>query len=108
MTDVRIVQGTDSAHAWPIYNKDKTPFDLTGYKARSQIRSRSNELLYTWTTELGNLVVSGNTIYMLWTHDITSNWRWSIAKYDLEMVSPTGSVTRVDSGSILVSKEVTI
>ena len=108
MTDLRIKQGSDGGRQWPIYNTDGTPFNLTGYTVKSQIRSLSGNLLHEFSTSLGNAVIAGNTITLTWTHTQTTGWRWEEGRYDLEITSPGGAVTPIDKGFVTVSKEVTL
>lgn len=107
MTDLTILQGTDSGYSWPLFNPDGTPLNLTGYTVRSQARSFNGTLLYEWTTALGNATIVGNSVFLLWSHAVTSAWKWNNAQYDIEIVAPGGSVARIDRGTINISKEIT-
>lgn len=98
----RSITWTDSA---------KTPYNLTGYTARMQVRSNiaSSTVVLSLTTEnsritLGtgewnvNLTVDANT---------TANLTPGMYVYDLEIVSASSVVTRLIEGNFKVKAEVT-
>jgi hypothetical protein len=107
MSDLIIQQGTDSGYAWPILTSDGEPFDLTGYTVRAQIRTRAGAKLHEFSTLLGNAIIAGNQVILTWTSTATAAWRWNGGVYDLEIVSPLGSVRRIDHGWVTVAEEVT-
>lgn len=107
MADLIIQQGTDSGYAWPILTSDGEPFDLSGYTARAQIRTRNGNKLHEFSTALGNIVIALNQVILTWTAASTAAWDWDGGVYDLEIVSPLGAVRRIDHGWITVAKEVT-
>lgn len=107
MADLIIQQGTDSGYAWPILTSDGEPFDLTGYSARAQVRTRNGNKLYEFSTSLGNIIIAINQIILTWTSIATATWDWSGGVYDLELISPLGAVRRIDQGWITVVREVT-
>lgn len=89
-----------------------TAVNLTGYTARMQIRPSIDSTTKTveLTTSNGGITLGGSagTISLLIgaasTDDLTINYR---GVYDLELISASGVVTRILSGSISVSGEVT-
>jgi hypothetical protein len=48
-----------------------------------------------------------HTITVTLTAVVTAGWTWTTGVYDLEMVSPTGVVTKIYKGTITVTKEAT-
>ena len=109
MADLEIVQGTDSGYAWPILTSDGEPFNLTGYTVRAQIRSLNGVQLHEFTTAKGNAIIAGSQVILTWTSAETALWKWSSGGgiYDVEIVSPSGAVRRVDRGWVTLKKEVT-
>lgn len=87
------------------------PVDLTGYTARMQIRATLEDatVLVSLTTENGGITLgaTAGTIALLITAAATTLLTFSNAVYDLEIISAGGIVTRLLSGNIILSKEVT-
>lgn len=87
-------------------------FDLTGYTARMQVRRtiESSTALLTLTTENGGLDVipyEGNNEILI---NVSASVTASISNsgvYDIEIISPTGTVSRVLQGIFTLSPEVT-
>lgn len=86
-----------------------TPVPLIGFSARMKIRDRVGG------TELVSLVSPGDiaidtalsTITVTIAAAASELFAWTKGVYDLEMVSDTGVVTAILSGSVNVTKEVT-
>jgi hypothetical protein len=87
------------------------PVDLTGFTARMQIRDTvdATAILATLTTENGGITLGGTagTIALLLTAAQTTLLTFTSAVYDLEIISAGGVVTRLLSGAVVLSKEVT-
>ena len=85
------------------------PVDLTGAKARMQIRTApGGALLLELTTENQGLVFGGaGTITRTVSAPETAAFSWTKGVYDLEVEYPDGTVHRYFEGSVTVSPEVT-
>lgn len=87
------------------------PVDLTTYTARMQIRDTVDSIttLVSLTTENGGITLGGvaGTISLLITAAATAALTFGTAVYDLEVVTAGGIVTRLFSGAVALSKEVT-
>ena len=105
----------ESGQEWPAYTSGgfiqyDTPVDLTGYTARMSIKDKiGGAVLHSLTTENGGIVIdpAAKTILLSIPAATTEDFTWSRGVYDLEMVSPAGKVTRIISGRIALSREVT-
>ena len=106
--DIEIEQGSDWAYQWPV-NDGGTPLDLTGWTVRGQVRSRhsSPDVLHEWSTTLGNATVASGSFTLSVAASASSAWTWKKGVYDIELVSPEGTVYRVLQGEIEVDPEVT-
>ena len=89
------------------------PFDLTGYAAKMQVRRTidSSSVLLELSTSNGALTInpSGaltNEIYINVSASVTASVSTS-GVYDLEIISPSGIVTRILQGEFFLSPEVT-
>jgi hypothetical protein len=97
----------------PIVWKDSTgtAVNLTGYTAKMQIRKSvsSTDVLLELSTTNGKLSITAGTgtITMIFSATTTAAIDWSRGKYDLELTSSSGVVTRLLEGEITVSKEIT-
>lgn len=88
------------------------PINLTGYSARSEWRrsSRSQDILYSLSSKEDNgIQVDGDSGRILLTipADVSSGFKFRNAVYDLELINPSGEVTRLIEGEVIVSPEVT-
>ena len=109
---LKIIQGATFRKPLVWLAPDKTtPIDLTGCTARMQVRSEveSPTVLLELTTANGGIVIDGPAGKM--TLHIspadTASVTWEGGVWDLEVVHPSGDVTRLAQGSISVLPEVT-
>jgi hypothetical protein len=88
-----------------------TPIDLTGYTARMQIRQTldSTSILEELTTTNGKIVVNSTlkTITLNIDAVTTAAYTWNTGVYSLEMISNTGVVETIATGTVTLVKEVT-
>lgn len=87
-----------------------TPQNLTGYTARMTIRDRvGGTVLSTLTSATNEILIdtAAFTITLTLSPATTAAFTWTKGVYDLELVSSTGRVTRILSGTVTLSKEVT-
>jgi hypothetical protein len=88
-----------------VYN---TPVDLTGFTANMDIKSRvGGAVLTSLTTTNAGIVLStvNKTITLVMAAAVTDVLPWSTAVYDLDLISATGVVTPLYTGSLTVQKE---
>lgn len=87
----------------------KPPVDLTGAKARMQIRAGlGGALLLELTTENGGLAITGpGTLVRTLSAAQTAALTWTDGVYDLEVEYADGTVQRYLQGAVTVSREVT-
>lgn len=86
------------------------PVDLTGCRARMEIRTAvGGALIHRLDTENGGLQVDGpdGVIRIRVEAEESSAWTALAGVYDLEVVWPDGTVTRLIEGQVQVSPEVT-
>lgn len=85
--------------------------DLTGYSARMQLRTKitdANIIISLTDLNSGITFDAPNGIINLFISDTnTAAFTFKTAVYDLEIIAPGGDVTRLLSGTITLSKEVT-
>lgn len=97
----------------PIVWKDSsgTPVNLTGYTAKMQVRQSvaSPDILLEMSTANSKiqLTPSTGTITLVFSAATTAAIAWKRGKYDLELTSADGTVTRLIEGQISVSQEIT-
>lgn len=84
---------------------------LTGYTARLQVRETvdSDAVLIELSTDNGKIEITPLTgaITLLFEPSDTIDQYWTKARYDLELTSADGTLTRILKGKITLSKEVT-
>lgn len=109
--DRRIEQGATYLRTFTRFESDGvTPVDLTGVKARMQIRQalRTSRPMLDATTENGMLVIGGpdGTVTLQFSAETTDKLLTD-GVYDLELVHPSGFVERILEGEVQVSLNVT-
>ena len=107
--DITIEQGAD----WELiltWNRDGEPVDLTDYTARMMARRRITDSYETLSITTDDAITLGGvagTITILLKAAETSALRAGTNVYDLELVSPSGVVTRLIEGALWIDPEVT-
>lgn len=108
--DLLIEQGATFAEEFLLVDENGDAIDLTDYTARATIKSAigGNELV-TLTTENSGITITPATgsIVLRISSDDTTALTFNTGVYDLEIVDIGGDVTRVSSGAVTVSAEVT-
>jgi hypothetical protein len=101
--------------------EDNLPVDLNGWTARMQIRATRgdgvtekalyDELLIELATSNGAIILNANKvtgrIRLQLTDEQTADLPAAAARYDLELTSAGGEVTRLLMGDMFISEEVT-
>ena len=121
--DIIVTQGADNAYAFRYSTRtgDTTiPVDLTGWSARAQLRRTwGGEIWLSVTHEDAiTLTAAGDVVLAVdaaTTEDPAWNTRSKIVAgeaqargvWDLELIDPTGRVTRLVQGTVTVSPDVT-
>jgi len=92
-------------------NNNGTPFDLTGYTARMQVRPKfgSDNAVLTLSSPSSGIVITGatGTLELTATTAQTGDIPGGFYVYDLEITSG-GVVTRLMQGSVTVRDQVTL
>lgn len=108
--NLTVYQGATFKRTWAVTSEeDGSPYNLTAWTARMQIRAKkkSEDYLLNLTTENGGIIIEvtvEESIYMSpeQTAELSSS-----GVYDLELVDPQGEVIRIMEGSVTLSTEVT-
>jgi hypothetical protein len=110
--DLLIEQGATFTKSLTLVQSNGSPRDLTGYTARMQIRTAlTGPVVLELSTENGGIIIEelAGKIHLEITAGQTAALTIRSGVYDLEMVAPgaTPTVTRLLSGKVTVSPEVT-
>jgi hypothetical protein len=82
-----------------------TPVDMTSYTARMVIKNKiGGTVLDTLVPTIDNV---NHTITVNITAVDTALFTWRTGVYDLELESPTGTVTTIFAGAVVITQEVT-
>jgi len=110
--NIEIEQGT--TFSVPLTWSDETGTPVVGlntWTARMQIRDKisSATMLFELTTLNGGITLGSNVgeILLFISDTDTTSFTWTSGVYDLEMISPTGAVTRLLQGNVKIIDEVT-
>ena len=109
--DIEVDQGADHSFTINYADSNGTPIDLTDYSYRMDVRVglKDSELLFT-LTEGDGIDASGEatgTILVTINNMRTGLLQNLVYRYDLEITSPGGVVTRLIEGSVTAKPEVT-
>lgn len=106
-----IDQGATLRESFTYKDSDNAVVDLTGYTARSQVRSSytSATTILNLTSQAGTLTITANTGTIAFNVSATTTAALTPGNYvwDLELVDATGIVTRLVGGTCTVTPEVT-
>lgn len=98
-----IDQGTTFSKSIDLKDANNNPLDVTDYESRGQLRKHylsSNSISFSTSLTEGQLTIS-----------LTANQTSSIVSgrhvYDVELINPSGSISRIMEGIITVTPEVT-
>ncbi|MFP4036996.1 MAG: hypothetical protein ACLFUE_05700 [Desulfobacteraceae bacterium] len=68
----------------------------------------STDTLYEATTDDDIIITAPQgEVYLEIPAETTAGWTWTRAVYDLEIVSPSGKVSRIAEGNVKIYPEVT-
>ena len=119
--DIRFKKGSTLDPIFYCLTKDKTPIDLTGYKARAMAKITADSpciVGFDLTTENGGLVFETGTavlgaqsivtqgIRLNVTAEITSAFDFDKAIFNIELEAPSGRVTPFLDGKLIAQKEI--
>jgi len=108
--DLTIPQGTDFKVQWPLLDGDKQAIpSMTGWTARAQVRVAvtSTDTLASWTSADGGILLEDSSVTLIITNEQSTAWEWANGVYDVEVITPTGEVTRITQGRFFLDREVT-
>jgi hypothetical protein len=116
--DLTIEQGSDwPGLAFPIFDEENNPYDLTGCTARGQIRRLANSepSLFTWSTSPaageGLITLSSNLLTVRILGFESALWAWNTGRYDIQLTNPAAPVGqrvfRIADGAVYLDLEVT-
>jgi hypothetical protein len=109
--DFEVEQGATLLKAFVWKDSQGVPVDVTGYTAKMQVRSSalSDTVLLELSTANQRIVLGGpqGLITMVFAPATTTGLAWRRGKYDLELTSPNGTVTRFLAGQLSLVREIT-
>lgn len=116
--DLTIEQGSDwPGLAFPIFDAEGVPYDLTGCTARGQIRRvrDSTPALFSWDTSPAageGLITLANSLLTIRVLGAESSaWDWNTGRYDIFLTNPAAPVGqrtfRIADGAVYLDLEVT-
>lgn len=108
--DLRIRQGATWSVTVPVLAADGTAVNPTGYTAKAQVRDgyAAATALYEWSATAGNLTLGAEGITLSVPPATSAAWTWRLGRWDLELTAPSGTVTPLVEGSVIVDPEITV
>lgn len=119
--DIKFKKGSTLDPIFYCLTKDKAPIDLTGYKARAMAKITPDSPCVTGfnlTTENGGLIIETGEAVLgtqsIMTYgirlnvpaEITSNFDFDKAIFNIELEAPSGRVTPFLDGKLIAQKEI--
>lgn len=109
--NLELPQGSTFDETITVTDKNGAVIDLTGYSARMKIRTPqyTSSPEVNWTSAGGEMIMGDDagTITFDVSAATTAALDFKTARYDLEIESGSGKVTRILEGYITLSREVT-
>lgn len=103
--DISIYRGDDTAVTFTITDANNRPYDLSSYAVTMLIKPKGKD---TYLLKEGaGIDVRGNQIAILFSHDLTKNWTFKTAIYDIQIVDSVGLYKTIVKGNIEVEMDVT-
>lgn len=104
--NINLDQGSDYELTWPVVDAAGVAQTLVGWSAAMQVRTSADadEVLVDLA---GRLTISGSSVILSIPGTVSDDWNWHRGRYDLELSSPGGFVTRVAQGRFTVNPQVT-
>jgi hypothetical protein len=101
--DLIIDQGTDYTRSIPVLGLADGD-TLAGWMVAGQIRAgyASPTVLHTL-----DLTVSGTDIVLHIPAATSADWTWRRGRWDIEVIDPIGTVTRLVEGAVVIRPEIT-
>jgi hypothetical protein len=106
-SNLAVYQGDDWAATVNVTNQDGSIPNLAGYTAQSQFRTASADQDPDVAAELQCTVVPPNQISLYLDHAQTTLLEEPSYYWDLQIVSPSGDITTILTGSAMITAEVT-
>lgn len=105
MTDyaLTIPGGTDWTASWDVTDSAGVPLTVDGWTAQAQIREVDGGFLLAALAP----TATGTQVTVNLTAATTAAWTFTTGVYDVHLIDPSGHVTRIASGQVFVSPEVT-
>ena len=104
--NVNIYQGDDYTAEVTVLNADGTVADLTGYSVQSEIRPNYADASEPPLAAF-QCAINANVITLLLTHDQTKLLVNQVYVWDIQLIDPTGWITTILAGKVIVTLEVT-
>jgi hypothetical protein len=104
--NLNIEQGASFARTLTV-KVDTTPFDITNYSFRGQIRKKWYDTQAEKSFDFSVVDAPQGKITMMLSAEDTMQLQNVNSVYDVEMVSEDGTVTRLLNGTVFVSPNVT-
>jgi hypothetical protein len=106
--DLYIEQGATYSQEFVWKDSTGTPINLSTYTARMQVRQvKTENIILNLTNTSGITLGSNGSIKIAVSATGTSALPTLNARYDLELQSSSGTVTRLLQGEVVISAEVT-
>ena len=106
--DILIEQGATYRQEFIWKDSEGEAIDLSGYTARMKIRQlKTDNVIVSLTSGSGIQLSSGGSIIVSISATDTEMLPLCRARYDLELVNGSGTVTRLLQGFVTISAEVT-
>lgn len=103
--DMTFGQGEDVSYSLALKDGGGSAMVLDGYSARSQIRRNGGSALAAAFTV--SVASATGVVTLTLSASTTSAMSAGVYRYDVELASPSGKVSRILVGSVTVSEEIT-
>lgn len=102
---IEIYRGDDTEIGIAVFDGD-APLDVSAGRLDMAIAPKVGEPARL-STEDGSIEAIGNAVLLHFTHELTRDWAFKKADYDLQYTEPDGTVRTLLRGEVVVTHDIT-
>lgn len=113
---IRAIKGDTITPRFFVLNSNLSLFKMTGFTARARFKLNQNDTNLLWDLDLSNGLSIGKSIVTVGKRtvqaffvrlnlppNLTANVNWNEAFFDLKVTSPTGDISTISTGNLILS-----
>lgn len=104
IADLEIYRGDDTIFNFIVTDEKNQPIDFNNDKITCLIKSKKTNYLLS----IGQgIVVNNNTVSLILSHELTKDWDFSVALYDIQVIDANNIHKTIARGKITITMDIT-